>query len=460
MSATESVSSVPAIPPSGGPMAGSSSVSPSLLDGPVRSRMTTVLIQISQVCGLLVVVMGVLAVLGWSLHVEVLKRLREGAISMNPMTAILFVLAGFSLLLSHSSTIRRRRRVMLSTALGTVLLVLGFFKLLSLVVRFDYGLDHILFASALRHDYKFLDNRMAPNTALSFLLCGTSLVLLNMEARRRQSVAQSIALGAAMVALLALVGYLYQSSELYSFGRGVPMALPTAISFAILSVGILVARPDRGLMRFLTGTGPGAVMVRRLLPGCLLIPIALGWLGLVGERWGYFVSATAVALLVVSSIVVFALLIGTNAGLIDRTESQRRQVHQALRESEVFYHSLVESLPQNILRKDLQGRFSFANRRCCETFGKPFAEIIGKTDLDLFPRPLAEKYRQDDAQVIREQRAYETTEEHVTPDGQTHYVQIIKAPLRDTDGRIIGIQVIFWDVTEQIRAGPAASLSE
>jgi PAS domain S-box-containing protein len=255
-----------------------------------------------------------------------------------------------------------------------------------------------------------------------------------------------------MVALLALVGYLYGSQDTFAFGSQLPMSLPTAVAFAILSFGILVARPDRGLMRFLTGTGPGAVMVRRLLPWCVLVPIILGWMRLVGERSGYFTAATGVALMVVTSVVVFALLVGTNAGLIDRTESQRRQVHQALRESEVFYHSLVESLPQNILRKDLLGRFTFVNRRCCETFGRPFSEILGKTDLDLFPRPLAEKYRHDDAQVIREQRAYETTEEHVTPDGSTHYVQIIKSPLRDADGRIIGIQVIFWDVTEQIRA--------
>ncbi len=425
---------------------------PAVLDGPARSAMALALVRVSLLSGVLVVGLGGLAVLGWSLHVEWLKRFRDDTISMNPITAVLLVLAGFSLLLALTKSLRRQNRVALSVALATIVMVMGLLKLLSLVGGFDFGLDHVLFPAELRHDYGKLDNRMAPNTALSFLLSGTSLMLLNMEARRRQSLAQSIALGAMMLALLSLVGYLYHSAEMFSFGLRVPMALSTAIAFAILSVGILFARPDRGLMRFLTGTGPGAVMVRRLLPGCVVIPITLGWLRLVGERWGYFSTATGVALLVVSSIVVFALLIGTNAGLIDRTESQRRQVHQALRESEVFYHSLVESLPQNILRKDLQGRFSFANRRCCETFGKSFSEIVGKTDLDLFPRPLAEKYRQDDALVLREQRAFETTEEHVTPDGQTHYVQIIKAPLRDSDGSIIGIQVIFWDVTEQIRA--------
>ncbi len=76
---------------------------------------------------------------------------------------------------------------------------------------------------------------------------------------------------------------------------------------------------------------------------------------------------------------------------------------------------------------------------------------MGRRDFDLFPRPLAEKYRKDDLRVMREGMPFEVVEEHVTPDGETHYVQVIKIPLRDVEGQIIGIQGIFWDVTERWR---------
>src|SRR5205823_6085284 len=69
---------------------------------------------------------------------------------------------------------------------------------------------------------------------------------------------------------------------------------------------------------------------------------------------------------------------------------ERKRVEEALRESEAFYHSLVESLPQNILRKDLDGRFTFANQRSCALLGKPLEQIVGRTDFDLFPAELAE----------------------------------------------------------------------
>ena len=49
---------------------------------------------------------------------------------------------------------------------------------------------------------------------------------------------------------------------------------------------------------------------------------------------------------------------------------ERIRAVRALRETEVIYHSLVETLPQMILRKDLDGRFTFANQRFCSELGQ------------------------------------------------------------------------------------------
>ena len=60
----------------------------------------------------------------------------------------------------------------------------------------------------------------------------------------------------------------------------------------------------------------------------------------------------------------------------------------------MFYHTLVETMPQMILCKDLKGRFTFANQKFCDgAWGSTLEEIKGKTDLDFFPQELAEKYR-------------------------------------------------------------------
>ncbi|MBI5760084.1 MAG: response regulator [Planctomycetales bacterium] len=135
-----------------------------------------------------------------------------------------------------------------------------------------------------------------------------------------------------------------------------------------------------------------------------------------------------------------------------REVTDRRRVEESLRESEALYHSLVECLPQNILRKDLQGRFTFANQRSCATLGRPLHEIVGQTDHDLFPSELADKYRHDDLSVIETGGTLDMVEEHRTAVGERLYVQVMKTPIRDLHGEILGTQVIFWDVTARMRA--------
>jgi PAS domain S-box-containing protein len=130
---------------------------------------------------------------------------------------------------------------------------------------------------------------------------------------------------------------------------------------------------------------------------------------------------------------------------------ERHVAERKLIASEAFYHSLVEHLPQNIFRKDLSERFTFANQRFCQSLGQPLESIIGKTDFDYYPPELARKYQQDDREVIRTGKILETVEENVAPSGEKLYVQVVKTPIRDAHGRILGTQCIFWDTTERKR---------
>jgi PAS domain S-box-containing protein len=127
-------------------------------------------------------------------------------------------------------------------------------------------------------------------------------------------------------------------------------------------------------------------------------------------------------------------------------------LQQQLRNSEALHQSLVETLPFFIFRKDLEGRFLFVNDRFCKHFGLTKEQIIGKTDLDLFPEDLAAKYRRDDMLVRQSEQNLDVVETHQSADDTPQFVHVVKSPIYDTENQLIGVQGVFWDVTERRRA--------
>jgi PAS domain S-box-containing protein len=122
---------------------------------------------------------------------------------------------------------------------------------------------------------------------------------------------------------------------------------------------------------------------------------------------------------------------------------------EALRESEALHYSLVENLRQYIFRKDAGGRFTFANGPFCRSLGKSLAEILGRTDFDFFPAKLAAKYQNDDERVLRTGEPVEDDETFCGADGEIISIHVLKTPLRDATGQIVGWQGFFWDITER-----------
>ncbi|MEO8494110.1 MAG: response regulator [Planctomycetota bacterium] len=131
---------------------------------------------------------------------------------------------------------------------------------------------------------------------------------------------------------------------------------------------------------------------------------------------------------------------------------QRRRAQQELGRSEAHYLSLIENLQIHVIRKDLEGRFTLASQSFCELSGIPLDGLIGKTDHDLYPEHLARKYRADDLHVMQERTVINDVERNQLPDGTNSYVQVIKMPIVDDRGAVVGIQGIFWDVTVRMKA--------
>jgi two-component system sensor histidine kinase/response regulator len=119
----------------------------------------------------------------------------------------------------------------------------------------------------------------------------------------------------------------------------------------------------------------------------------------------------------------------------------------ALTTSEVFLQSLVENLPVAIYRKDIEGRFIFANKRFCDFKNKTSDEILGQTNFDLDPTSLAEEYQRIDRCLLETRQPFETEDSWLDPEGEQRWQRMVRFAILDSNDQVVATQGMSWDVT-------------
>jgi PAS domain S-box-containing protein len=129
--------------------------------------------------------------------------------------------------------------------------------------------------------------------------------------------------------------------------------------------------------------------------------------------------------------------------------SERHRAEKLFRESQAMYHSLVEQMPAGIFRKDLVGRFVFVSEAFCKLKAMRPEQLLGRTalNLDLEDTVLAANGANHHEQIVQNGSVIEVEEKHVHPDGREFYFHVVKTPVFDSFGKIIGSQGILFDVT-------------
>jgi PAS domain S-box-containing protein len=133
---------------------------------------------------------------------------------------------------------------------------------------------------------------------------------------------------------------------------------------------------------------------------------------------------------------------------LENEAREREQAQRALSHSEQKYRSLVENLGQGVFLQDRDRRYVAANARFCQTLGRSEAEIVGRTEEELFDPRRAAVYADEARTVLAEGKSVESEEEWAV-DGRRVNVRRVLTPVRDTAGQTTGVLGICWDVTEQ-----------
>jgi len=143
------------------------------------------------------------------------------------------------------------------------------------------------------------------------------------------------------------------------------------------------------------------------------------------------------------------LLFGLVRRLVSRIQSAHRRELVAAEERQnalQLLAAIADSSDDAIYAKDLNGLYLLFNRAASRIVGKAGADVLGRDDRAIFPPEQAELLMQNDRSVIEANRLI-TLEEVLTTVGGERTFQATKGPLKDADGRLIGMFGIARDIT-------------
>jgi PAS domain S-box-containing protein len=137
---------------------------------------------------------------------------------------------------------------------------------------------------------------------------------------------------------------------------------------------------------------------------------------------------------------------------IVRDITERKQTEEKLQKGEANLRAMLDNSPYLTWLKDTEGRYITINKMFADYLRlDDVQQAMGKTDLDLQPKELAEKYRADDAEVMAA-RQQKHVEESAFDGKDTHWVETFKTPIIDVHGKVLGTVGFARDITERKKA--------
>jgi PAS domain S-box-containing protein len=317
--------------------------------------------------------LGAIGFVRWLTDADPLATIVPGQPPMMPNTALallLLGLAGALLYARHSGRVTR----WLSVLAAVATLAIGLGTIAEYAFSLPFSIDQILIHS----EAGPYPGRPSPPVAFDLALLATAILMVDLSPAMRTRLSEWFSLCAGLIAFTALLAQAFGAGEVYEVinTQVVGVAVPVALSLLMISLGLLLERPDRGVMSLATSSGPGGMLLRRLAAVAILVPVAFG----LAATWiltlpGVNEITVLLALVVMSSLVSLVILTNTAERLNRAQDAHEHSERQA--------RDVINLASDGIFMADLKGRYVDANEAGCRMLGYTREEILGKTVMEV-----------------------------------------------------------------------------
>jgi PAS domain S-box-containing protein len=378
---------------------------------------------------------GGIVLLGWWLGVDALKSIVPGLLTMKVNAALAFVLLGLGLVARSRPTGTGLHR------LGAVPVALAIALSATVGAQYllgrDFGIDQWLFRELPGQIGTVQPNRMSPLTVICFICVGLAVLLAARPSTR--SVVPALLLAALFIASLNVLDVIFEANAPSILAGSTQMALNTAITMIVASVGAMGLLPGGGPLEVFVGASSSARLARRLVPAALVAPLILAWLRLQGEELGLYGSRYGTSLMVLGTFAIIAAVIWQSAHSARRTEAARLA---ALEERDRFFDVSIDLLAT----ASADGYFIRLNPAWTGVLGYELDELLSRPFVEfVHPDDVAATQREVERQVGEGRSVLNFQNRYRHRDGSYRWLEWTSSP--SADGSLL--HAVARDVTER-----------
>ena len=431
--------------------------------------------RLSLLAALAAIAFGLAIAAGYLFEIGRLIALPQFVLPTQPLVAVLFVLAGASLLTLRLHAPRVQRYTALLTSLVAAALLAEY------LLGVDLGLDTLLFPQQVFATSRVFPGRPAPVTCTVFLLLGLALLLTAFRPGERPRRAHTIlALGAVVLPVVPIVGHLLGVTELHTFAFRLGTSLHTALMLLVLAMGVAAATHESAVFNLIHARDPGTILLRLLLPLAIFSPLLFVAGSLAALHLGLYEVHVGLVLFVTGCIGVLLGVAFWVVAIVRRAEAERRLADHAqaqltlrdhrlraetaaaetARESERQTRELLSILSHApVLARGLDGRIRFWSAGAARLYGWSAEQATGAVARELLPTDFPVLEREAEAALL-EHGEWHAELTRRACDGSTLQVASHWILHRDPDGRPDAVIEVDNDVTDRRRAQEALRQSD
>lgn len=318
----------------------------------------------------------------------------------------------------------------------------------------NLGIDQFLFRDTRTPSLSAYPGRMAISTAICFLFLGFAIVFLGTKKVRA---VQNLLVGTCFAfSLVALCGYFYGVKPLYSITSLSTIGVHASIGLMAVCVAYFLARPNEGIVAIAASDTNAGVVLRRLVPAIVVVPILIGWLRLAGQRAGLYDTEFGVALFALGSIGCLTVLALLTARSTHRLEGERSQAAVLLQSREELLEIFVKNVPAGVAMLDRDMRYLQVSDRWCADYVADGTCVLGRSHYELFP-DVPDRWKEAHRRALEGETLRADDDRWDHPDGTTTWVRWEIRPWKTATGTIGGILIFAEDITRRKKIEDALS---